>query len=113
MFARGGRFQQAFPTGRLPARASAPAGRARLLERVEAAAQERDHRVDRRRHVGGALRLLLRVSAAALGQDVERGGKGGGDDLWTNVVRRCVEVFGDRRGNQLLELGDPGSQVAA
>ena len=25
----------------------------------------------------------------------------------------CVEVFGDRRGDQLLELGDPGSQVAA
>ena len=83
-----------------------------LFERVEAAAQECDHRVDRSSKVGGALRLLLRASAP-LGQDVEGGGEGGGDDLWTNVVRGRVEVLGDRRGDQLLELGDPGSQMVA
>jgi hypothetical protein len=80
MFARRGRISEV----------SVPAGRARwLFERVEAAAQECDHRVDRGGKVGGALRLLLGASAP-LGQDVEGGGEGSGDNLRTNVVRGSV-----------------------
>ena len=73
------------------------------LERVEPAAQERDYRVD----LPPRRRLLSSVSArafASLGQDVERRGERGGDDLWTKVVVGCIEVLGDRRGDQLLEL---------
>src|SRR5207247_149734 len=84
----------------------------RRFERLETAAQERDHRVDRRRNLVGALRFRM-LCAALLGQDVEGGGEGGGDDLRAQVVRGCVEVFRDCRGNQFLELGDSGSQVAA
>src|SRR6478672_5082603 len=85
---------------------------ASVLERVETAAQEREDRVDRCRKISGALRFRLRAFVS-LAQRVEGGGEGRGNDLRARVVRGRIEIFGDLRGDHLLELGDPGSQVTA
>src|SRR5206468_7074297 len=92
--------------------ASASACRAGRLERVEAAAEERDDRVDLRRDVVFCLRFSARAFAS-LGQYVEGRGERRGNDLWAKVVFGCVKVIGDRRGDQLLEGRKPGAQVTA
>jgi hypothetical protein len=66
---------------------------------------------DHRRKFGGALRLHGRATAS-LRQHVERGGKRGGHDLWTKVVRggapRALAISGSRPHRRVITAAAAG-----
>src|SRR5262245_46720998 len=97
-------------TGDPPDDRSAPTFRGRLLQCVEAGAQEREHRVEFRRDVLG-LRQFRPGSVVSFEQQVEGRRERRGNDLRAEIAVGSTEVLRDRGRDQFLELSDAGSEM--